>query len=82
MQDAPGVNCHPRSDGGRSEEPCDDCGDPVADALTRTLEVSVDGAQLHSHRLCPDCFAAWVDRYEQQMSPGGTESTDSEIIVD
>ena len=82
MHNAPGVNCHYRPDGGRSEEPCDDCGQPVADALTRIVEMRVDGAQLHSHRLCPDCFAAWVDRYDRQLSPDRGANADSEIIVD
>ncbi|WP_136592457.1 DUF7569 family protein [Salinigranum halophilum] len=81
MYDAPDERDHRRPDGGHPDAPCDDCGTSVADALTRTVEVTVDGDEIHSHRLCPDCFAAWVDRYERQMSPGGT-SEDSEIIVD
>jgi hypothetical protein len=81
MHDAPdGNRDHP--DEGHPEVACDDCGASVAEALTRTVEVTVDGAAIHSHRLCPDCFAAWVDRYERRMSPGTGASEDSEIIVD
>jgi hypothetical protein len=82
MEDAPGGTDRHRPDGGRPGEPCDDCGEPVADALTRTVRVSVDGSEIHSHRLCPDCFAAWVDRYDQRMSTGRGGGRDSEIIVD
>ena len=67
-----------------SEDSCDDCGDAVSDALARTVRVTVDRAQIDSQRLCPECFAAWIDRYEEEMQP--TEPTiadsDSEIIVD
>ncbi|WP_318567677.1 DUF7569 family protein [Salinigranum marinum] len=76
------MNDGPRSDGGRSGEPCDDCGEPVSDALARTVRVTVDRAELHSHRLCPDCFAGWVDRYDREMRPASTGEGDSEIIVD
>jgi hypothetical protein len=69
-----------RPDGGT--EPCDDCGAGVTEALARTVRVTVDRAEVHSHRLCPDCFAAWVDRYEREMRPTSTANEDSEIIVD
>lgn len=67
-----------------SEDPCDDCGDAVTDALARTVRTTVDRAQIDSQRLCPECFAAWIDRYEAEMQPDEptTADADSEIIVD
>ena len=69
-------------DGGQQAAACDDCGVAVTDALARTVRVTVDHSEVHSHRLCPDCFADWVDRYTREMQPGTTEDGDSEIIVD
>jgi hypothetical protein len=71
-----------RPDGGQSTTPCDDCAAVVADALARTVRVTVDHSEVHSHRLCPDCFADWIDRYEREMQPATTGNEDSEIIVD
>jgi hypothetical protein len=82
MEDALGGNDRDRPDGGHPEVPCEDCGESVAEALTRRVRVTVDGSEIHSHRLCPDCFAAWVDRYDRRMSTGGESTEDSEIIVD
>ena len=67
-----------------SENPCDDCGDAVTDALARTVRLTVDRAQIDSQRLCPECFAAWIDRYETEMQPEEptVADSDSEIIVD
>lgn len=65
------------------DEPCDVCGTATEDALARTVRLSVDRANIDTQRLCPDCFADWIDRYEQEMeatSVGG--DGDSEIIVD
>jgi hypothetical protein len=76
------MNDGPRPDGGRSGEPCDDCGGSVSDALSRTVRVTVDRAELHGHRLCPDCFADWVARYDREMRPASAGEGDSEIIVD
>ena len=67
-----------------SDDHCDDCGEPVVDALARTVRLGVDGETVDEQRLCPDCFAEWIARYEREMqttheaSGGG----DSEIIVD
>ena len=65
-------------------ERCDDCGDPVSDALARTLRLTVDRSQIDSQRLCPECFADWIDRYEAEMQPDPPviEDPESEIIVD
>jgi hypothetical protein len=71
-----------RPDGGQQTGTCDDCGAAVTDALARTVRVTVDHSEVHSHRLCPDCFADWVDRYAREMRPGTAEDGDSEIIVD
>jgi hypothetical protein len=44
----------------------------------------VDRSQIDAQRLCPECFAEWIDRYEAEMRPDGQAVTDedSEIIVD
>lgn len=69
-------------------EPCEWCGDGVADPLARTLRVTVDRSQIDSLYLCPECFANWIDRYEAEMTPETEESTvdtedgDTDIIVD
>ena len=65
-------------------ERCDDCGDPVTDALARTLRLTVDRSQIDPPRLCPECFADWIDRYESEMQPESPviEDGESEIIVD
>lgn len=64
-------------------EPCDDCREPLQDALARTIRLTVDRSQIDSQRLCPECFADWIDRYENEMKPGSdAEPKNSEIIVD
>ncbi|WP_158058585.1 DUF7569 family protein [Halorussus halophilus] len=67
-------------------EPCHDCGDPLTDALARTIRLTVDRSQIDSQRLCPECFADWIDRYDEEMraEPEETviEDEESEIIVD
>jgi hypothetical protein len=64
--------------------PCDSCGDEVTDALARTVRLSVDRAEIDAQRLCPDCFAGWIARYEQEMQSTHepADGGDSEIIVD
>ena len=64
-------------------EPCDACGDPTTDALARTVRLSVDRANIDTQRLCPDCFADWIQRYQDRLGSSAEESDgDSEIIVD
>ncbi|MDY6818050.1 MAG: hypothetical protein SVG88_05245 [Halobacteriales archaeon] len=64
-------------------DPCDACEDAVSDALARTVRLTVDRAEIDSQRLCPECFAEWIDRYEAEMQAGPeTLDEDSEIIVD
>ncbi|MEE6210200.1 hypothetical protein U3A55_08540 [Salarchaeum sp. III] len=66
-----------------SEDSCDHCGDDVSDALARTVRVTVDRSQIDQQRLCPTCFADWIDRYEAEMQPEETTTVDDEnIIVD
>jgi hypothetical protein len=66
-----------------TDEPCDGCGDPVDDALVRTVRLSVDRSAVDAQRLCPSCFADWIDRYRREMRPGpASAGEDSEIIVD
>lgn len=68
------------------DDPCDDCRDPVTDALARTIRLTVDRSQIDSQRLCPECFADWIDRYEAEMQPepdrSVIENAESDIIVD
>ena len=82
MDDAPETTDRCRPDGGRPGASCDDCGADVVDALARTVSVSVDRSEVDSHRLCPDCFADWIARYEAELVPTETGDEDSEIIVD
>lgn len=60
---------------------CDACGDHVTNALARTLRLTVDRAEIDVQRLCPECFADWIDRYQAEMQPDVTGDGD-EIIVD
>ncbi|SDL89228.1 hypothetical protein SAMN04487949_0083 [Halogranum gelatinilyticum] len=71
--------------GGVTDDACDACGDAVRDALARTVRLSVDRSQIDSQRLCPDCFADWIARYEREMQPDDTSQpvdSDADIIVD
>ncbi|PSQ25219.1 hypothetical protein BRD03_14370 [Halobacteriales archaeon QS_9_68_17] len=63
---------------------CDACGDSVSDALARTVRLTVDRSQIDSQRLCPECFADWIDRYEREMGTDREviDDGDDEIIVD
>ncbi|WP_435097786.1 DUF7569 family protein [Halorubrum sp. N11] len=65
-------------------EPCDGCGEPTTDALARTVRLSVDRANIDTQRLCPDCFADWIQRYQDRLGsgPDDGDSGSSEIIVD
>ena len=64
------------------DEACDGCGDAVRTALARTVRLSVDRSNIDSQRLCPDCFADWIARYEREMQPTQTVDSDADIIVD
>jgi hypothetical protein len=85
----PPVHVHAMSDDADTE-PCDWCGDAVANPLSRTVRVTVDRSQIDSLRLCPECFANWIDRYEEKMRPEEPDedtgpqpaSEDTDIIVD
>lgn len=63
---------------------CDDCGQPVEDPLARTVRLTVDRSEVDVQRLCPECFAGWIDRYQQEMKtdPRSLRDEDGEIIVD
>lgn len=67
-------------------DPCDACGEPVSDALARTIRLSVDRSQIDAQRLCPQCFADWIDRYESEMQtdldPTAIDEGGDELIVD
>ncbi|MFB6082470.1 MAG: hypothetical protein ABEJ67_06580 [Halanaeroarchaeum sp.] len=71
-----------------ADEPCDACGDPVSDALARTVRLSVDRSQIDAQRLCPECFADWIHRYKEEMEPESPtrqvveDGEDDNIIVD
>lgn len=63
---------------------CAACGSPVEDALARTIRLSVDRSTVDEQRLCPGCFADWIDRYDTEMrtEPGVQTDENSDIIVD
>ncbi|MFB6096968.1 MAG: hypothetical protein ABEJ74_06235 [Haloferacaceae archaeon] len=63
---------------------CDACGDPVEDPLARTVRLTVDRSGIDEQRLCPACFAEWIDRYRQEMQsqPETIGDDGDEIIVD
>jgi hypothetical protein len=65
---------------------CDACGEAVSDALARTIRLTVDRSQIDAQRLCPECFAEWIARYETEMQkrpePTVVEEGDDELIVD
>ena len=65
-------------------EACDDCGKPVEEALARTVRLTVDRSQVDAQRLCPECFADWIARYQEKMQsePGTLEDDEGEIIID
>ena len=60
---------------------CDGCGNQVADALARTVRLTVDRSEVDSQRLCPNCFAGWIEHYRTEMG-GDRSGDDSGIIVD
>ncbi|MFW5918536.1 MAG: DUF7569 family protein [Haloferacaceae archaeon] len=66
--------------------PCDACGESVEDPLARTVRLTVDRSGIDEQRLCPSCFAEWIDRYRREMQPDEPVRTvqegDDEIIVD
>lgn len=63
--------------------PCDSCGRDLEDALARIIELEVDGKEVDRQRLCPDCFADWITRYDDEMrSPTSHPDDRGDIIVD
>ncbi|AUX10495.1 hypothetical protein AArcSl_2884 [Halalkaliarchaeum desulfuricum] len=71
---------------GEEDDPCHACGESTTDALSRTVRLSVDRSTIDTQRLCPECFAEWIARYEEEMknerAAGIDDDPDSEIIVD
>ena len=64
-------------------DPCDACGEPTADALARTVRLTVDRAEVDAQWLCPDCFADWIARYDDEMRATVRASdAESDIIID
>ncbi len=63
-------------------DPCDACGDDTQDALARTVRLTVDRSEIDEQRLCPDCFASWVARYDEEMRADDSGTDDDSIIVD
>lgn len=61
---------------------CDGCGDHLSTALTRAVRLTVDRAEIDIQRLCPECFAGWIDRYQAEMQPDAAGESGDEIIVD
>ncbi len=66
------------------QDACDDCGEVIGDALARTVRLTVDRSEIDAQRLCPECFADWIDHYQQEMQAGPEKLRDDEgeIIVD
>jgi hypothetical protein len=65
--------------------PCDACSESIEDPLARTVRLTVDRSGIDEQRLCPTCFAEWIDRYRREMQPemsATIEDGDDEIIVD
>lgn len=70
---------------GTGGDACHACGEQTTDALSRTVRLSVDRSTIDTQRLCPECFAEWIDRYQREMendTHGEGLDPDSEIIVD
>ena len=65
-----------------NSEPCDGCSRSISDALSRTVRLIVDQKDVDSQRLCPDCFASWIRRYESEMQISQQVIGADEIIVD
>ena len=66
-------------------QPCDACGNPTEEPLARTVQLNVDRSEVDSQRLCPGCFADWIERYRIEMQPSGRDvggGDDDDIIVD
>ncbi|MFC6874073.1 MULTISPECIES: DUF7569 family protein [Halobellus] len=65
-------------------QPCDACGEPTDDPLARTVQLNVDRSEVDSQRLCPGCFADWIERYRTEMQPRSRNvgDDDADIIVD
>jgi len=63
---------------------CDHCSEQVEMALARTVRLTVDRSEVDAQRLCPECFADWIDRYNTDMRPdrATTDDGETEIIVD
>lgn len=71
------------SDVDSTPDPCAACGEPVSDALSRTVRLTVDRSQIDDQRLCPECFADWINRYDREMMPQRPVAADgTDIIVD
>jgi hypothetical protein len=67
-----------------TDDRCNGCGDPVEAALARSIQLRVDGSEVDAQRLCPACFAEWIDRYQREMGTGFGADADerTDIIVD
>lgn len=51
-----------------SSASCDRCGAAAPEALLRNVSLSVDGSEVDSQTICPDCFADWITHYQEQMA--------------
>jgi hypothetical protein len=65
----------------RVTEGCDACGEAVSDALARTVRLTVDRSQIDVQRLCPTCFADWVNRYDSEMRQRDEGGDDGDTII-
>ena len=65
-----------------NSEPCDGCSRSISDALSRIVRLIVDQRDVDSQRVCPDCFASWIRRYESEMQLSHQVVSTDDIIVD
>ena len=64
---------------------CERCGSPSPEALLRNIELRVDGSDVDSQTVCPDCFADWIAHYQEQMAgdmPGAADTEDEKTPSD
>ena len=51
-----------------SSASCERCGSPAPEALLRSVSLNVDGSEVDSQTICPDCFSDWIAHYQEEMA--------------
>ncbi|GAB7094488.1 hypothetical protein JCM30237_16410 [Halolamina litorea] len=60
-----------------STQSCGRCGSPAPEALLRNVSLNVDGSEVDSQTICPDCFSDWIAHYQEEMAgdmPGADDA--------